>query len=211
MTIIDISMPIHIDMPVYKNRDEKRPNIQVVRDFSRGSVYESRLSIDMHTGTHIDAPLHMIEGGEDLRVYPIERSVSPCRVLDLTHIEDSITKDDLIKKEFESGEFLLFKTKNSWDEEFNPNFIYLEKSGAEYLVEKGVIGAGIDSLGIERNQPNHETHKTLLSNKIMILEGLRLKHVDEGSYVLIAAPLNIPGVEASPVRAFLMERNTIKI
>ena len=56
------------------------------------------------------------------------------------------------------------------------------------MVEKGVIGAGIDSLGIERNQPNHETHKTLLSNKIMILEGLRLKHVEEGPYVLIAAP-----------------------
>ena len=57
MTIIDISMPIQTDMPVYKNRDEKRPGIQVVRDFGSGSVYESRLSIDMHTGTHIDAPL----------------------------------------------------------------------------------------------------------------------------------------------------------
>ena len=211
MTIIDISIPIHVDMQVYKNKEEKRPIIQVVRDFSSGSVYESRLSIEMHTGTHIDAPLHMIEGGEDLRVYPIERSVSPCRVLDFTHIDDAITKDDLINKEFESGEFLLFKTKNSCDEEFNPNFIYLEKSGAEYLVEKGVIGAGIDSLGIERNQPQHETHRTLLGNKIMILEGLRLKHVEEGPYVLIAAPLNIPGVEASPVRAFLMERDYVKI
>ena len=62
MTIIDISMPIHVDMPVYKNREEKRPSIQVLRDFSSGSVYESRLSIEMHTGTHIDAPLHMIDG-----------------------------------------------------------------------------------------------------------------------------------------------------
>ena len=78
-------------------------------------------------------------------------------------------------------------------------------------MDKGVIGAGIDSLGIERNQPNHETHKTLLSNKIMILEGLRLKHVEEGPYLLIAAPLNIPGVEASPVRAFLIERDSIKL
>lgn len=208
MTIIDISMPIRLDMPVYKDREEKRPNIEVVRDFSSGSVYESRLSIEMHTGTHIDAPLHMIEGGEDLTVYPIERSVSPCRVLDFTRVEDGITKEDLMEKDIMPGEFVIFKTKNSWDEGFNPNFIYLKRCGAEYLVEKGVIGAGTDSLGIERSQPGHETHKTLLGNKIMILEGLRLKDVQEGPYMLIAAPLNIPGVEASPVRAFLVDRGS---
>ncbi|NLI60715.1 MAG: cyclase family protein [Clostridiales bacterium] len=211
MTIIDISMPITIDMPVYKNRDEKRPSIELVRDFTSGSVYESRLSIELHTGTHIDAPLHMIEGGEDITVYPIARSVSPCRVLDLTNIEDGITKEDLVNKEIVAGEFVLLKTRNSWHDEFNPDFIYLEESGAKYLVEKGIIGAGIDSLGIERSQADHGTHKSLLGNGIMILEGLRLKHVQEGIYMLIAAPLNIPGVEASPVRAFLMDRGTFNL
>jgi len=211
VTIIDISMPIQTDMPVYKNRDEKRPGIQVVRDFGSGSVYESRLSIDMHTGTHIDAPLHMIEGGGDLTVYPKERWVSPCTVLDFTHIKDGITKEDLIKKEILNGEFVLLKTQNSFEEDFNTDFIYLEKTGAEYLLETGIIGVGIDSLGIERSQPGHETHKTLLGNSIMILEGLRLKEVVEGKYILIAAPLNISGVEASPVRAFLMDRGFIKL
>ena len=79
------------------------------------------------------------------------------------------------------------------------------------MLETGIIGVGIDSLGIERSQPGHETHKTLLGNSIMILEGLRLKEVVEGKYILIAAPLNIPGVEASPVRAFLMDRGFIKL
>lgn len=211
VTIIDISMPIRLDMQVYKNRDEKRPDIKVMRDFDSGSVYESRLSIDMHTGTHIDAPLHMIEGGEDLTVYPIERSVSPCRVLDFTHIKDGITGDDLSDKEILPGEFILLKTQNSLEEDFNPDFIYLERTGAEYLQKKGVTGVGIDSLGIERSQPGHETHKTLLGNRIMILEGLRLKGVAEGAYILIAAPLNIPGVEASPVRAFLMDRGAFNL
>ncbi len=211
MTIIDISMPIRIDMPVYKDREEKRPVIEVLRDFNSGSVYESRLSIEMHTGTHIDAPLHMIEGGEDIIVYPIERAVSACRVLDFTYVEDCITREDLRKKEVVSSEFILLKTRNSFDDDFNPNFIYLEKSGAEYLVDKKVIGVGIDSLGIERAQPGHETHKTLLSNGIMILEGLRLKDIKEDAYVLIAAPLYIPGVEASPVRAFLMERGSLNL
>lgn len=211
MKIIDISMPIQLDMPVYKDRDVKRPTIEVTSDFESGSVYESKLGIELHTGTHIDAPLHMIEDGEDITLYPIESSVSPCRVLDFTHIEEAITKEDLMEKEIVEGEFVLLKTKNSWDEGFNYSFIYLDESGAKYMVEKGVIGAGIDSLGIERAQPGHETHKTLLGNKIMILEGLRLKHVEEGPYVLVAAPLNIPGVEASPTRAFLMDRDSVNI
>jgi arylformamidase len=206
VTIIDISMPIQTSMPVYKNRDEKRPIIQVVRDFVSGSVYESRLSIDMHTGTHIDAPLHMIEDGGDLAVYPKERWVSPCTVLDFTHVKDGITEKDLMQRDILSGEFLLLKTQNSFYEGFNPDFVYLERTGAEYLLETGIIGVGIDSLGIERSQPGHETHKTLLRERIMILEGLRLKEVTEGRYILIAAPLNIPGVEASPVRAFLIDR-----
>lgn len=209
MTIIDISMPITLDMPVYKDREEKRPSIEVVRDHNSGSVYESRLSIEMHTGTHIDAPLHMIEGGEDLTVYPIERSISPCRVLDFTHVMEGISKEDLMRKDIYPGEFVLLKTRNSFDETFNPDFIYLKKCGARYLEGLNVIGVGIDSLGIERNQPDHETHKILLGKKIMILEGLRLKDVSEGEYILVAAPLNIPGVEASPVRAFLMDRESV--
>ena len=117
--------------------------------------------------------------------------MSPCTVLDFTHIKDGITKEDLIKKEILNGEFVLLKTQNSFEEDFNTDFIYLEKTGAEYLLETGIIGVGIDSLGIERSQPGHETHKTLLGNSIMILEGLRLKEVVEGKYILIAAPLNI--------------------
>ena len=73
------------------------------------------------------------------------------------------------------------------------------------LASRKIKGVGIDSLGIERNQPDHATHKILLGNGIHILEGLRLKNVKEGEYTLIAAPLNIKNVEASPVRALLVE------
>ena len=66
----------------------------------------------MHTGTHIDAPLHDREEERGSRVYPIWKDLFLLvKSLDFTHIDDAITKDDLINKEFESGEFLLFKTK----------------------------------------------------------------------------------------------------
>lgn len=90
-------------------------------------------------------------------------------------------------------------------EDFDFEFVYLDKSGALYLKEKEIVGVGIDALGIERSQPDHETHKILLEAGIVILEGLRLKDVEEGEYFLYAAPLKIKGAEAAPTRAVLIK------
>ena len=204
MKIYDISMTIAPDMQVYKNRTENKPKLQVNRDFTSSNAYESALAMHMHTGTHMDAPLHMIEGGKTIDQTDLSKVVTWCKVLDLTSIDDFITQKDLEQKSIKRGDFVLLKTKNSLQEEFDSSFVYLEKSGAKYLADSGVIGVGIDSLGIERAQPNHETHIALLGADIPILEGLRLAHIDEGRYFLLAVPLNIAGAEAAPVRALLL-------
>ena len=205
MKIIDISMPIHNNMTVYKNNSEKRPTIEVVRDFENGSgAHESKIGLELHTGTHMDAPLHMIEGGQDSSFFNIQDMVVPCKVMDFTDVTDGITEKDLIGRDINAGDYIILKTKNSSEDFFNPSFIYLKESGAKYLAKIRIKGIGTDFLGIERSQADHETHKVLLRNGIYILEGLRLKEVPEGNYTLIAAPLNIIGVEASPVRALLI-------
>lgn len=205
MKIHDISMTIHENIAVYKNSEAKRPIIKVNSDYSTSNHYESRLSIDLHTGTHMDAPLHMVEGGDTIDNFNLKKAVTKCKVFDLTSVNDAITKNDLLDKNIEKDDFILLKTQNSYTEEFDYNFVFVEKSGAQYLKEKGITGVGIDSLGIERAQPEHETHKILLDNDIAILEGLRLKDISEGEYLLIAAPIKIKGVEAAPVRALLVE------
>ncbi len=86
-----------------------------------------------------------------------------------------------------------------------PDFIYLKKSGAEFLAEQGIIGVGIDALGIERAQPNHETHNILMEKGIIIIEGLRLKEVPTGNYFMCALPLKIKGADGAPARVVLME------
>jgi arylformamidase len=83
------------------------------------------------------------------------------------------------------------------------NFVYLEKSGAEYLAQLNVKGVGIDSLGIERAQANHSTHHILMSKNIIIIEGLRLAKVDEGIYQMYALPLKIKGADGAPARVIL--------
>lgn len=205
MRIIDISMPIRRDMPVYKNRIEKRPERTVERRLPEDSVNESRIRMNLHTGTHIDAPFHMMEDGWTSEKLPLEKFITPCRVLDLTSLQDGITREDLAGYDIKPGEFLLFKTRNSYDEVFRDDFVYIKADAAGYLRDMGIKGVGIDALGVERDQPGHETHLALLGNGIMVLEGLALKDVAEGRYVLIALPLLIPGADGAPARAVLVE------
>lgn len=202
MKIYDISSPIFEGMPVYKNKPEKQPKIKSV---TNGHVTESRLELDVHSGTHIDAPLHMVNDGETFETIPLEDLVGPVKVLDFMHIEDGITREDLEKFNLQENDFVLFKTKNSLDEDFNHEFIYLKESGANYLAELKIRGVGIDALGVERSQPNHPTHKALFGANIIVIEGLRLSEVVAGSYFMVAAPLKLIGTDAAPARVILMD------
>jgi len=207
MKIHDISMPIHKNMSVYKNREEKRPILTVTRDFNNGSAYESKIEMDLHTGTHIDAPLHMIQDGKTIETLSLEKVITECKVYELTNINDNAIKREYLKGlDINTNDFVLFKTKNSYDESFNPDFVFLEKTAAQYLKELNVKGVGIDALGIERSQPEHETHKILFEAGIVIIEGLRLKDIQAGTYQLIALPLPIIGAEAAPARVILVEQ-----
>ncbi|NLX64580.1 MAG: cyclase family protein, partial [Clostridiaceae bacterium] len=185
-------------------KEDKRPVFRTVSTLKTGTSYETRLDISLHTGTHMDSPLHMIEGGENIESISLEQVITRCRVIDLTDADEKISKIDLETKEIRENDFILLKTKNSTENILEGNFIYLDKTGAEYLRDKKIKGVGIDSLGIERDQPAHETHITLFEAGIVILEGLKLDQVDEGEYFLFAAPLKIKGVEAAPVRAVLL-------
>lgn len=202
MKVYDVSSSIYTGMPVYKNKPEKQPK-QTTN--TNGYVTETRLELDVHTGTHVDAPLHMVVDGETIETLPLDKLVGPCKVFDLTAVEDRITVKDIEGLDIQKDDFLLFKTKNSFDEEFNFDFVFVAEDAAAYLAEIGVSGVGVDALGIERSQEGHPTHKTLFANNVIIIEGLRLKDIAEGEYIMCAAPLKLSGVDASPARIVLMD------
>lgn len=205
MRVIDISMTVSGEMPVYHDSPAKKPVHTVDRRIPPDRINESSLSMSLHTGTHLDSPFHMIEGGWPTEFLPLERLIAPCRVLDLTHVEKGITREDLEVLDIREGDFLLFKTRNSSEDRWREDFIYLEKTGAAYLADARICGVGTDALGIERAQPEHETHIALLQNEIIILEGLRLGHVEPGRYLLIALPLKIKDADGAPARVVLVE------
>ena len=202
--IIDISMTIEMNMQVWKNAEHKKPVITNVSNHDQHRPHESQLNMNVHTGTHVDAPLHMLPGGETIETITLEQLCGPARVVDLTHVRGHISISDLKPLCIKRGERILLKTTNSFFDSFDPNFPYLHADGAAYLAEIGVTLVGIDALGIERAQPEYPTHRTLMRGGIIIVEGLRLAHVEAGEYTLILAPIKMTGTDAAPARAFLL-------
>jgi arylformamidase len=198
--MIDITMKIKPTMKVYKNKEEKKPVFKVV---SESPVYETDLNLNLHTGTHIDFPKHMIEGGKTSKDYGIDQFTGKCYVVDVTFLNRRILKKDITSIKLATYDFIIFKTKNSYEKEFNPEFVYLSEEAAEALSASSLKGVGIDALGIEREQPGYPTHRLLLGNDILIYEGLDLRNIEEGVYEFIGLPMKIDDVEASPVRAIL--------
>jgi len=206
MKIYDISMEIKESMTVYKNKKEKKPKIIATRKLKDGAN-ESRLEIDSHTGTHADAYFHMLAKGATIENIDLNKFIGNCIVLDFTRVKDKITIKDFNKNnnKLKKNEIVLLKTRIKPLNKFNKNFTYLDKIGAKYLIRKKIKLIGIDNLGIERNQPEHETHKILFQKNIPIIEGLELSKITPGRYFFIGLPLKVKDGDASPIRAVLVK------
>ncbi len=206
MKIIDISWAISSATTGYKDKDVVQ--FEEIKTFAKDGVRESIIHLSSHTGTHIDAPSHFLKDGKTIDQMDLNSLIGPCKVLDLTIVTDKITREHLEEHDIGRGDIILLKTTNSATSsigKFDPHFVYLELSGAQYLTEKKIKAVGIDYLGIERNQPGHLTHLELMNHDVTIIEGLRLKNVDPGEYFLYCLPLYTLGLEAAPARAILIE------
>jgi len=195
--------------------DEPGPTIAPVRRIAKGdSANVSLLSLGDHTGTHVDPPLHFIDGGNTVDQLPLDALLGPCRVigydgagnvsadwLDRAHVPPDATR-------------LLFKTSNSdlWRDplhRYTRDIVAVNASAARWCVARGVRLVGVDYLTIEPQGPEkagYPTHHTLLGAGVVIVEGLDLRGIAPGPYELVCAPLKIEGGDGAPARVFLIER-----
>lgn len=205
MRIIDISWTISPKMTVYKNKKERRSDRIRTRDVKEGAE-ESLYLIDSHAGTHVDAPAHVIRNGKTTEKLILEKLFGTCKVLNMRACANKITATDLEKQNICEEDIVLLKTTNSdlaETEKFNEKFVYLDKSGADYLIKKKIKAVGIDYLSLERG--GHEAHKALMKAEIPIIEGLRLREATPGPYDLACLPLRIKDGDAAPARAILID------
>lgn len=214
MKLIDISWPLSAATTAYKDRHVI--NFEDTKDFTRDGVRETKITLGSHSGTHIDAPSHFLKNGKTIDELSLDRFVGKSMVLDMSHCSRRITRDDLLRYDelIPCGDMVLLRTTNSFlstFSTFDSDFVYLASCGAQYLIEKKVKAVGIDYLGIERDQQGHTTHASLMNADIVIIEGLRLGHVEQGAYLLFCLPLNVIGLEAAPTRAVLIDYRGMKI
>jgi len=206
LEILDISMEISDKMPVWKNKTNKNPKSIITAQYRKGKVNESRINMDLHTGTHVDAHFHMLDNGRKINEISLNKFIGECIVLDFTTIKEKITIKELKNKNIKNNDIVLLKTRKKSMKKFDFNYTYLEKSGAKFLATKNIKSVGIDGLGVEINQPGYPTHKHLLNKNISIIEGLDLSKIKPGRYFFIGLPLKIKDGDASPIRAVLVKK-----
>ncbi len=201
---IDLSVPVRNGMVHWPGDPEF--HINRVKEYDAGDeLMLSHMDLGVHTGTHMDAPLHFVEGGETIDRMPLDATVGEARVIEIQHTE-CVTAHELQHAKIQKGERILLKTRNSaqaWNtDEFQKNFIYISREAAEHLADMGIRSVGVDYLsvgGFYKDGP--ETHRVLLGAGIWIIEGLNLTPLHAGKWELICLPLRLAGAEAAPARA----------
>jgi arylformamidase len=210
MRIYDVSVPISAQMPTYPG--DPGVNIKQWLSLDKGDPANVTLiDFGAHTGTHVDAPAHFIRGGSKLEAMNLETLMGEVQVIEMPNDVVEITEGHIDHNLTGRATRVLFKTRNSafWSEEsgaFRTDYTYISPGAAQRLVASGVRLVGIDYLSVEQFQSeSFATHQELLSNGVIIIEGLDLRQIVAGSYELICLPLKLAGGsgDGAPARVVL--------
>jgi arylformamidase len=196
--IHDVSVLLRTGMVVYPGDPEF--SIDRVMSLAGGDIANvSRMELGVHTGTHVDAPLHFFDGAAPVEALDLEVLIGPAVVVEVTGTGD--VGPDAVP---EGSQRVLFKTRNSaaWArDEFYEDFAAISPEAATRLVDAGVRLVGIDYLSVG----SVETHETLLRAGVVAVEGLDLRKIEPGTYTLVCLPLKLEGSDGSPARAILVD------
>ena len=156
------------------------------------------LSMSAHAGTHIDAPSHFVRGGMTIDEIPLNTLIGPVQVLTVPITVDEQSLMALIDSNVVR---LLLKTEDSNG--------HLTASAADWITGHGIKLLGIDAVSVD--PPDEDcliAHRTLLSNGIIIVEGLDLTNISPGFYNLFCLPVKLKGLEGAPARVVLTDKDS---
>jgi arylformamidase len=201
MKIYDITRDLSEDTVLYPG--DIRPRF---REVDTGQYRVTEMTLGSHTGTHIDAPSHYLEGGETVDQIPLTTLVGPAEVLDCTDAGTTIGPHHLTGRLPGAGALLL-KTWFSGRQEFEPEYPALSIEAADLIADTGITCIGTDAPSIEAFEGDGSVHRRLLERGMIILELLDLGGVPGGIYTMIALPLRLRGADGSPIRVILCRQD----
>jgi arylformamidase len=206
MKIYDVTVPLSKELVVYPGDPHVKINRRTKVNEEDAKYNLSRYSFGSHSGTHVDAPFHLIEGGGTVDKLPLELLIGRARVVEVTapQIDEAVLEEF----DFTVDARVLFKTRNSylWSQKtFVKDYVYITPGAARSLINDGIKVVGIDYLSVEKFDAEPETHMALLKAGTVIIEGLDLRDVEPGDYELICLPLKVKDGDGSPARVVLRQ------
>ncbi len=205
---LDVTVPIRDGMVHWPGDPAVRvTRVQALEHGHPATV--THLDLGVHTGTHVDAPVHFIAGAAGIHELPLASLLGPARVVALPDAR-TITAEAIEGVDPVAGERLLFRTDNSarcWrDDRFVPDYTYLSLDAARHLAARRVATVGVDYLSIGGGEDGRAIHRVLLESDICVIEGLNLSQIAPGLYDLICLPLRIHDADGAPARVLLRPR-----
>lgn len=191
--IIDISQEV-LSCQVYPG--DTTPSAHKMMDMVKGDLYNlTNLSMCAHNGTHIDAPRHFIKDGKTVDMLSLSCFVGHCFV---AHHSGQMSASDAVEIMAQAQKAkAMHRILIAGDSVVTPQ-------AAEVFAENKILLLGVESQSVGPVDAPMAVHKILLSQEIVLLEGLVLKNIPQGRYFLSAQPLNIAGAEGAPCRAILI-------
>jgi arylformamidase len=203
---IDVSVTVRHGMPHWP--DNPPVVFERVMDIGRGDVCNvSHLAMGVHTGTHMDGPVHFVHGAPGLDEMPLTATMGEARVIGIDDPQE-ITVEELARHDLRAGERILFRTLNStrcWAvDTFVEDFVYISEPAARLLADTGIRTVGVDYLSVGGYfSDGPKIHRILLDAGIWIIEGLDLSSVGPGRYELICLPVRMHESDGAPARAIV--------
>jgi arylformamidase len=205
MRVVDLSHVIEEGMPVFPG--DAPPRLEAVCTVEQCGFYERKLVMGSHTGTHMDAPAHMISAGACLDAMPAERFAGPGRVVDVRQFNQKrVPLDYLEAQDLDGAEFVLLYS--GWDSRWGRDAYFhdypvLSIAAAKWLAGLGLKGLGLDMISADpAYPPEAEIHHALLGSGMVLIENLcGLDGLPASGFTFCAQPLKLKDADGSPVRA----------
>ena len=151
-------------------------------------------SMGAHNGTHVDAPLHFVDGSESVSDLPLTRFVGRAMVVSHQGDVTAFDAEKMLKLLKDGTTRILIRGDATMTEE-----------AANVFAKSKIDLIGNESQTFGPVSSPAPVHRILLGAGMVLLEGIRLSHVPDGEYLLSCAPINLTGGDGSPCRAFLMK------
>lgn len=201
----DISQRLRPDLPVWPGDTPFRAEATWTHEAT--PVHVSKVTLSTHSGAHADAPRHYDPGGATTEALDLRRYLGPCRVVDARSATGAVRPKDVAAALTDPPPRVLLRTFEAFPHDrWVSDFTAVSAELVEALADRGVLLIGSDAPSMDpQASKDLPAHNAIRRRGLSILEGLVLDEVPFGDYELIALPLPLAGLDASPVRAILRE------